>query len=146
MRKKARVSAINPKWGLFGRSFWKHPINWLKDLKIYRDRLRYLKKFGYSPQAKWETFAWFIDMAREILSHYRYERQGTGWYLEDNTNATYEENREFYNGELDKMLGLLDDMDEELHPIESREDYDKMFKACDEFFRMFAKYFYGFWD
>lgn len=146
MKKSTKERITSPKWGLFEQSFWKHPIVWLKDLKIYRNRIRHLKKFGYSPQAQWETFAWFIDIARDLLTYYRYERNGTGWYLEDNLSATDEENKEFYNSELDKMLGLLDDMDENLHPIETRESHDKMLEACEEFFRMFAKYFYGFWD
>ena len=28
----------------------------------------------------------------------------------------------------------------------TKEDYDKLREASDEFFKMFAKYFYGFWD
>lgn len=150
MKKETIKNAANPKWGLFEVSFWKHPIIWLKDLHIYHERLRHLKKFGYSPQAKWETFFWFIDITRDLLNNYRYNRKGTGWYLEEYSNMSYEEveqkNNDFYNAELDKMIELLDKMDERINPVENAEDYSKMFRACEEFFEMFSKYFYGFWD
>ena len=112
-----------------------------------------MKKYGYSPQAQWETFVWFIDIIRDILKQYRYNRTGTSYYLEEqwlpDNEEQWERNENFFNSELDKMLILLDKMDEssyDIKAVRSSEDNDKMQEACNEFFKMFAKYFYGFWD
>lgn len=151
MKKDTIENAGSPKWGLFEWNFWRHPIRWLKDLKIYRDRIKYMKKYGYSPQAEWESFIWFIDVMRNILSFYRHKRRGTAYYLDEpyeSTNEQLERNEEYFNSELDKMLELLDKMDErkiDTTPA-TKEDYDKLREASDEFFKMFAKYFYGLWD
>lgn len=150
MKKEIR-NLGSPKWGLFNINFWKHPILWLKDLKIYHDRLKYLKKHGYSPEAEWETFNWFIDVMRDILKTYRYKRCGTGWYLEEpyeeGDNDQWERNIAFYNSELDKMLELLDKMDEDSYDNNCSEEIIKQKQeACDKFFKMFAEYFYSFWD
>ena len=145
MKKYAIKNVCNPKWGLFDVSFWKHPILWLKHLKIYRERIRHLKKYGYSPQAEWETYLWLIDVIKPILKHYRYDRRGTPWVLDEPegnwTQDQEDRNGSFYNSELDKMLELLDKMDER-----NCSDSDKMKKASKEFFELFAKYFYGLWD
>ena len=148
MRKKESIeNAAKPSWGLFQWNFWKAPFKWLKDARIYRQRIRYMKKNGYSPQAEWETFLWFIDVMRKILTFYRHNRNGTGYWLDepyDPTEEQNERNENFYNSELDKMLELLDKMDERKR--ETTIKTDDMQVACDEFFKMFAKYFYGFWD
>ena len=152
MKKQIKDNSARPRWGLFEESFWKHPIKWLKDLKIYRERIRHVKKYGYSPQAEWETFNWFIDSMREILKHYRYNRNGTGYILDVDLaegswdGLWWEKNENFFNTELDKMLELLDKMDERNYTYPEKEDWDKMREASEEFFKMFAKYFYSFWD
>ena len=112
-----------------------------------------MKRNGYSPQAEWETFLWFIDVMRNILMFHRYDRVGTGYWLDEPYNPTEEQserNENFYNSELDKMLELLDKMDERKRELtgitKTKEENDEMQVACDEFFKMFAKYFYGFWD
>ena len=155
MKSTANNKAHTAKWGLFNQSLWRHPIRWLKDFKIYKERIRHLKKYGYAPQAKWETFLWFIDVMREILTQYRYNRVGDPWCLNEKWDpedkVQEQRNVDFYDAELDKMIFLLDKMDERNYDssktliVGAREETE-MQRACNEFFKMFAKYFYGFWD
>lgn len=136
----------NISWGLFR---YKTPYFWrnIKDIKILFKRLIFILKHGYAPQARWETFAWFIDTMKEILSYYRNDRCGSAIVIDNYTSD--EENTIAYNNIIDKMIDLLNKMDED-NPIYNnmgfRERDDCMLKAKDEFFELFSKYFYMFWD
>ena len=132
-------------FGLFmfhGKSWWRN----LKDIPIFIKRIFFVLKHGYSPVANWETFQWFIDVMREILTNYRHFRSGTPDIID---SGTKNENIEAYNAILDRMIDLLDKMDES-NPIYNNmswKDADKKKEdAKNEFFKLFSEQFYGLWD
>lgn len=141
--------------GLFmfhGTSWWRN----LRDVPIFVERIFFVLKHGYSPVAQWDTFEWFIDVMREILTNYRYNRVGTSGVIEyRNDDSWSDENEEAYNKILDEMIELLDKMEERYYLSENIEDlkkidytemYNKQNEAKDRFFELFSKYFYTFWD
>ena len=145
----------NLSWALFnfrGRYFWRN----VKDIPIFIKRIFFTLKHGYAPQAKYETFAWFIDTMHEILTCHRYDRMGTGYILDEpydwNNKDQDERNIKTYNDGLDRMLELLDQMDEnnEMYDNLEPDDWEKTHEmqegAKDEFFKLFNKYFYCLWD
>ena len=132
-------------FGLFmfhGKSWWRN----LKDIPIFIKRIFFVLKHGYSPVAQWETFQWFIDVMREILTNYRHFRSGTPDIID---SGTKNENIKAYNAILDRMIDLLDKMDES-NPIYNNmswKDADKKKEdAKNEFFKLFSEQFYGLWD
>lgn len=132
-------------FGLFmfhGKSWWRN----LKDIPIFIKRIFFTLKHGYSPVANWETFQWFIDVMREILTNYRHFRSGTPDIID---SGNEDENIEAYNKILDNMIDLLDKMDES-NPIYNNmswKDADKKKEdAKNEFFKLFSEYFYTLWD
>ena len=132
-------------WGLLmfhGKSWWRN----LKDIPIFIKRIFFVLKHGYSPVAQWETFQWFIDVMLEILTNYRHFRSGTPDIID---SGTKNENIEAYNAILDRMIDLLDKMDES-NPIYNNmswKDADKKKEdAKNEFFKLFSEQFYGLWD
>ena len=132
-------------WGLFmfhGKSWWRN----LKDIPIFIKRIFFTLKHGYSPVAQFETFEWFIAVMREILINYRDNRMGTPDIID---SGTENENIEAYNAILDRMIDLLDKMDES-NPIYNNmsweKRYEEMADAKNEFFKLFSEYFYTLWD
>lgn len=130
-------------FGLFrfhGKNWWRN----LKDISIFINRIFFTLKHGYSPVAKWETFEWFTDVMKEILTNYRNNRCGSPIIVDD-----YDENIEVYNKVLDNMIDLLDKMDE-LNPIYDNMDWkekdEAIVNAKNKFFKLFSKYFYDLWD
>lgn len=140
----------NPTNNLFWRKGWRWFLN-IKDMPIFLRRVVFAAKHGYAETANWETFAWFIEVMREILTVYRHKRMGTSIVINDYTATPEMEtaNEETYNAILDKMLSSLNLMDEN-NPIYDDMDFQKkniqMNAAKDDFFRLFSKYFYTFWD
>lgn len=141
--------------GLFmfhGTSWWRN----LRDIPIFVERIFFVLKHGYSPVAQWDTFEWFIDVMREILTNYRYNRVGTSGVVEYRDDDSWsDENEEAYNKIIDEMIELLDKMEERYYLSENIEDlkkidyiemYNKQNEAKDRFFELFSKYFYTFWD
>ena len=132
--------------GLFMFHSWRN----LKDIPIFIKRIFFTLKHGYSPVAKWETFAWFIDVMKEILTNYRYNRDGTpvmdDVFVANNYDSA---NEETYNKILDRMIDLLNKMDEN-NPIYDDMDWTIKIKsmndAKDEFFKLFSEHFYNLWD
>ena len=136
MKKKKKIQTNNLTFGLFNS---RSPISNLKDIPIYFKRLAFLLKHGYSPMAQWETYHWFICVMREIFTFYKNERAGD-MLIEDVPEDKWKDmNDELY----DNLLSLLDDMDEEKY---YPNDTIKMEQAKEEFFKLFSKYFYDFWD
>lgn len=138
--------------GLFvfrGVQFWRN----IKDVPIFIKRIFFVLKHGYSPVAKWETFTWFIAVMKEILTNYRYNRAGDpiviNKFFNDDGTENEDENHEAYNKILDKMIELLDQMDES-NPIYDDMDWEERDKmqvnAKNEFFKLFSEYFYNLWD
>lgn len=142
-------------WGLFnlrGVRSWRN----IKDISIFINRIFFLLKHGYPEQARWETFPWFMDTMREVLTWHRHHRVGTGYILDEVYKWDEEQderNEEAYNDGLDRMIKLLDKMDED-NDIYAKYRKDgsyqqielEMEAAKDEFFKLFSKYFYQLWD
>ena len=96
-------------WGLFmfhGKDWWRN----LKDIPIFIKRIFFTLKHGYSPVAQWETFGWFMDVMKKILTNYRYNRMGSPVVIDNSFDVVV--NEEEYNAILDRMIVLLDLMDE----------------------------------
>ena len=139
--------------GLFvfrGKNWWRN----LKDIPIFIKRIFFTLKHGYSPVAQFETFEWFMDVMKEILTNYRYNRMGSPVVIdnffdvkEENSNDVA--NEEAYNAILDRMIVLLDLMDEHnqlYNDIDWKEADKKKEGAKNEFFKLFSEQFYGLWD
>lgn len=139
--------------GLFmfrGKNWWRN----LKDISIFIKRIFFTLKHGYSPVAQFETFEWFMDVMKEILTNYRYNRMGSPVVI-DNFFDVKEENpndianEEAYNAILDRMIVLLDLMDEHnqlYNDMDWKEADKKKEDAKNEFFKLFSEQFYGLWD
>ena len=139
--------------GLFvfrGKNWWRN----LKDIPIFIKRIFFTLKHGYSPVAQFETFEWFMDVMKEILTNYRYNRMGSPVVIdnffdvkEENSNDVV--NEEAYNTILDRMIVLLDLMDEHnklYNDMDWKEADKKKEDAKNEFFKLFSEQFYGLWD
>ena len=139
--------------GLFvfrGKDWWRN----LKDIPIFIKRIFFTLKHGYSPVAQFETFEWFMDVMKEILTNYRYNRMGSPVVIdnffdvkEENSNDVV--NEEAYNAILDRMIVLLDLMDEHnqlYNDMDWKEADKKKEDAKNEFFKLFSEQFYGLWD
>ncbi len=147
------MNANKLSWGLFmfhGKYWWRN----LKDIPIFVKRIFFTLKHGYSPVARWETFCWFIAVMREILINYRDNRMGTPVVIdnffdvkEENSNDVV--NEEAYNAILDRMIVLLDLMNENnqlYNDMDWKEADKKKEDAKNEFFKLFSEQFYGLWD
>ena len=143
----------NLTFGLFNypKRFWYRN---LKDIPIFIKRIFFTLKHGYSPVAQFETFEWFMDVMKEILTNYRYNRMGSPVVI-DNFFDVKEENpndianEEAYNAILDRMIILLDLMDENnqlYNDMDWKEADKKKEDAKNEFFKLFSEQFYGLWD
>lgn len=139
--------------GLFvfrGKNWWRN----LRDIPIFIKRIFFTLKHGYSPVAQFETFEWFMDVMKEILTNYRYNRMGSPVVIdnffdvkEENSNDVV--NEEAYNAILDRMIVLLDLMDEHnqlYDDMDWKEADKKKEDAKNEFFKLFSEQFYGLWD
>ena len=140
-------------FGLFmfhGKSWWRN----LKDILIFIKRIFFVLKHGYSPVAQWEIYGWFMSVMKEILTNYRYNRMGSPVVIdnffdvkEENSNDVV--NEEEYNAILDRMIVLLDLMDEHnqlYNDMDWKEADKKKEDAKNEFFKLFSEQFYGLWD
>ena len=139
-------------FGLFmrGKSWWRN----LKDIPIFIKRIFFVLKHGYSPVAQWEIYEWFMSVMKEILTNYRYNRMGSPVVIdnffdvkEENPNDVV--NEEAYNAILDRMIVLLDLMDENnqlYNDMDWKEADKKKEDAKNEFFKLFSEQFYGLWD
>lgn len=127
--------------GLFGYRGW-HWYKNIGDFWILIKRVFFTLKHGYAPQALWETDGWFIGVMREILTNYRDNRIFVGVF--ESETKTAEENEQKTNEMLDRMIKLLDKM--ELDAIKDDETEEESNAAKEEFFALFSRYFYYFWE
>ena len=140
---------------IFKRCFNHKGKYWYKNIKeipLYFRLMHHLIKHGYDEYATWETFDWFIQTMGEILTTYRNGHVGypvASWTDDD----TQKEANVDYDSDVDKMIALLGDMDEDNCKYNAEEyvkdqvrKYDEIYAAKDEFFKLFAKYFYNLWD
>ena len=130
----------------------------IKGIPTYIRAMHFLIKNGYDEYACWETFDWFIKTMRSILQEYKSNHACYPILMEDyptSINKTNEEkerikeNKQLWDNIIDKMIKLLDDMDED-NPIYDNMDILKQDKlqheAKNEFFKLFSKHFYYLWD
>ena len=127
---------------IFDRCFGYRGKYWymnLKQIPTYFRLMHHLIKYGYDEYATWETFYWFIETMKSILTSYRKNHWGCPVDIDE----------EEWDGIIDRMIALLDNMDE-CNPKYDEEDYnkkhDEMNAAKDEFFKLFSEYFYNLWD
>lgn len=133
------MNVLNIKYGLFSYSFWRHPILWLKDFRIYHDRKRFLLKNGFSPVCLWEYYSALLEFSEQALTFMCYERD-SDIPFEGGTSTTWTKmNNDFYDR-------LLED-------IKVMKDYDNLFDSPEKvadakkhFFQELEKYFYHLWD
>lgn len=130
-------------WGLYNIQP-RNPFRWIarqcKDAGIMFKRLCFVIKHGYYPQARFETYSYFIDMFEDILIWYRFNRTGTPYILDCYEDYQEEKNKKEYNDLLDKMGYCLSVMKDE------EKSWDIRYKARDDFFKDFCENFYSFWD
>lgn len=140
---------------IFKRCFDWRGKYWYKniaEIPLYFKLMHHLIKHGYDEYATWETFDWFINTMKDILTYYRNHHDG--YPVAPNFNELLQDEiEEKYDKDLDKMISLLNDMDENSPKYEAEEydkepnkRYEEMFAAKDEFFKLFSKYFYDLWD
>lgn len=144
---------------IFDRCFCWNRRYWYKNIKnipLYFKLMHHLIKYGYDEYAIWETFDWFIDTMRSILPNY-HKSIGTPILVDnfpdviqsDEDQKIEDDNRSKWDGIIDRMIELLDLMDENnivYDGVDFREQHSKMSAAKDEFFELFSKYFYDLWD
>lgn len=143
MAKKRKVKKIkglhNLSAGLFGYYGW----SWYKnigDFWILIKRIFFVIKHGYAPQALWETDGWFLGVMREILTNYRNNRNFVGFFMSE----AEEEDERKTNETLDYMIKLLDKIN--YNSIDDEVTAKEAERAKEEFFKLFGKYFYYFWE
>lgn len=145
---------------IFKRCFDWRGKYWYKNIKeipLYFKLMHHLIKHGYDEYATWETFDWFVDTMKDILTYYRNHHDG--YPVSSTFNDLLDEKLAAeYDKELDEMIYHLYYMDEhnvadELSKgmpedwIPNRLTIDEiMERHKDEFFKLFAKHFYNLWD
>lgn len=124
----------------------------------YFKAIHFLIKNGYDEYAVWETDRHFIITTQSILEKYRDTRSGTPILVEnyphyepktDDEKRIVNENEELWNSVINRMIELLELMDERnsvYDNMEYTDSFSKMTAAKDEFFELFSKYFYHLWD
>ena len=137
---------------IFKRCFNYKGRYWYKNIKyipLYFQLMHHLIKHGYDEYATWETFSWFIDTMKPILKEYNHTRNAAPIVLDNFDIDDSEENAELWGDIINRMIELLDLMDE-CNPKYEGMDLNQEFKersaAKDEFFGLFSKYFYALWD
>lgn len=145
---------------IFKRCFDYRGKYWYKNIKyipLYFKQMHFLIKHGYDKYAHWETFNWFIDTMHSILTRYRKNHYGVPIVVDnypweaktEEEKAIVHENELKWDGIIDRMIDLLDDMNEsnpKYYSMEYLEVDNAIHTAKDEFFELFSKYFYHLWD
>lgn len=123
-------------------------------------RIGYVLKHGYSPIARWDYSAWFIDTTKDIFTEYL--KYHVGYKVIDDTKDE-EWNCQTWENVIKEMVDCLERMDENAYydtkPCKYDETgnsddlmkwYDEVWKeigiAKRRFFLLFNKYFYDLWD
>lgn len=137
----------NLTWGLFTCRF---PYHWGKDFTIMLKRLWQVIRKGFYPQAYFETYTYFIDQFKDILTWYKEKRVSTPVIVTPvESNSKWEkENSKAFEDRLNKMIAELDKM--RIDPLDHPEGYaagnEERETAKEEFFEMFEEIFYDLWD
>lgn len=148
---------------IFQRCFRYEGRYWYKNIKeipLYFRLIHHLVKHGYDEYASWETFSWFISIMKSILIKYREGHQSIPividnypWIIKtEEDKAKEHENEAKWESIVNRMIELLDDMDEYSPKYDNYKFEDlkrknaEMEAAKNEFFELFSKYFYDLWD
>lgn len=122
--------------------FWDKPFNvvrWAKDTKMAAGRLFYTLRHGYPPQATWETYAWFTDVMKSILTEYNKIRHG----------YPFNKSNDIWGLEIEEVIELLNLMDE-ANPIYDDLPLEKIWESQEEaknrFMDWFKENFFDLWD
>lgn len=152
-------------YGLFlyrGIYFWRN----IKDIPILISRFFFILKHGYSPFARWDYFAWFIDTTKDIF--YEYLKDHIGYKIIDDSKGP-KWNEQAWENIIKEMIDCLDKMKEENYTgrperldinatkeeVKQRDKeifewidntHKEMYKAKRRFFMLMNKYFYDLWD
>ena len=135
---------------------WKN----IKRIPCFFQRIGYLLKHGYSPIARWDYSAWFIDTTKDIFTEYL--KYHVGYKVIDDTKDE-EWNCQAWENIIKEMIDCLTRMDENSYydtkpcrydETGNKDDlmkwYDEVEKEMDiakrRFFFLFTKYFYDLWD
>ena len=119
-----------------------HPI---KNTKQYWKDINYLVENGYDKSATCDLDKWFMSIMKDILPQYKVREN----FAIINAEKTEEENYALWQETIDKMIDLLEKMDEAsevYNGINYKEKDKTVNKSKNEFFKLFSKYFYEFWD
>lgn len=136
---------------IFKRCFYHRGKYWyenIKEIPLYFKLMHHLIKYGYDEYATWETFSWFITTMKSIIPHYR-DHMSVPIVIDNYTEETVDENEEKWYSIIDRMIELLDLMDEcntRYEDVDYKWQHSEMNKAKDEFFELFSKHFYNLWD
>ena len=135
---------------------WKN----IKRIPCLFQRIGYVLKHGYSPIARWDYSAWFIDTTKDIFTEYL--KYHAGYKIIDDTKDE-EWNCQAWENVIKEMIDCLTRMDESAYydtkpcrydETRDRDDlmkwYDEVEKEMDiakrRFFFLFNQYFYDLWD
>lgn len=141
----------------FCRRYWYKNV---LQIPTYFRIVHQLIKYGYDGYAVWDTFSWFIEMMKSILSTYRENHHGVPIIIDDypyfcdsdEDKAKQLQNEAKWNEIIDSMIQLLDEMDENssvhenISPVDYQLQDKQMTEAKNKFFALFSKYFYCLWD
>ena len=145
--------------GLFlyrGLYFWRN----IKDIPILIGRVFFILKHGYNPIARWDYYAWFIDITKDILTEYL--KDHVGYKIIDDTKSP-EWNEQAWENIIKEMMDCLARMDENAYydtkpcrydETGDRDDLMKWYNEVEKemeiakrrFFLLMNKYFYDLWD
>ncbi len=145
--------------GLFlyrGLYFWRN----IKDISILIGRVFFILKHGYNPIARWDYYAWFIDITKDILNEYL--KDHVGYKIIDDTKSP-EWNEQAWENIIKEMMDCLARMDENAYydtkpcrydETGDRDDLMKWYNEVEKemeiakrrFFLLMNKYFYDLWD
>lgn len=153
---------------LYNEKIFKRFFNWpmrrwyknVVEIPRYFKAMHYLVKHGYDEYATWETYDWFIDTMQDILKKYKAQHRGVPIVIDnfpftsqptEEEKEIMQENEDKWNDIVDRMIELLDLMDECSSKYKEYEfDFERITKekceAKEEFFELFAEYFYNLWD
>lgn len=120
-------------------------ISNIRLIKQYLKDINFLVKNGYDKSATYDLDIWFMSMMKEILPSYK----NRDCVVEIDSSKTEKENMALWQETIDKMIDLLNRMDrgsEIYNDVSFNERERATNKAKNEFFKLFSKYFYEFWD
>lgn len=132
----------------------------IKRIPCFFQRIGYILKHGYSPIARWDYSAWFIDTTKDIFTEYL--KYHVGYKVIDDTKDE-EWNCQAWENVIKEMIDCLTRMDENSYydtkpcrydETGNKDDlmkwYDEVEKEMDiakqRFFFLFNQYFYDLWD